>query len=163
MKILKKALLIFVSTISLASVTLSSVSASTEISTIEPPKTVITNQESDPIITPMYIPIPYSYIYTRFYTNTQLGGWLPTIAEASTTISRNTTVFGLFSIPMTVARPMAIMGYSSGTYVNASYIKYKSAYEKGMGLQVIVRNNPNYNGYNARTLVEWIPTYSAMR
>ncbi|WP_273837315.1 hypothetical protein [Guptibacillus sedimenti] len=119
--------------------------------------------KEDPIITPQYIPIPYNYIYTRFYSNATLGSWLSTIDDTRTGVGATTAVLGIISIPSTIARPIAATGYSVGNIVNRTYDEYSKAYHKGQGMQVIVRKNPNFNGYNSRHFVEWIPSYSRMQ
>ena len=123
--------------------------------------TVVNNDE--PIITPFYIPIPYSYVYTKFISNYQLKSMLPKLSQNNKAITDVSTAIGLFSIPISVSRPIAIAGYLAGNLTSATYIKYKEAADKGLGVQVIVRNNPSYNGYNSRTLMEWIPTSTMMR
>uniref|UniRef100_UPI00352A6E1C hypothetical protein n=1 Tax=Aerococcus urinaeequi TaxID=51665 RepID=UPI00352A6E1C len=121
------------------------------------------NKNNDPIISPMYIPIPYSYIYTRFYSNSEVGDMLPYFINTSNTTSFINTAFSLFTLPSIIAKSVSASGYLISTITMSQYITWKEAYDKGQGMQVIVRNNPNYNGYNARTLAEWIPSTARMQ
>jgi hypothetical protein len=112
-------------------------------------------------ISPMYVPIPYNYIHTRFYTNYQVGQMVNQIPAGIS--SAGAFLLGLASIPAGVARPLALGGFivATGTQTQKSY--FRSAYDQGYGLQLIVRKNPNYNGYNAATLGEWVKTNVRMQ
>jgi len=112
-------------------------------------------------ISPMYVPIPYKYIHTRFYTNYQVGQMVNQIPATSSSVGA--FLLGLVSLPTTVARPVAIGGFLVATATQTQKSYFRSAYDQGYGLQLIVRKNPNYNGYNAATLAEWVKTNVRMQ
>ncbi len=119
-----------------------------------------TNLVGDPVITPFYIPIPYDYLYTRFITNSQLKGLLAQMKKNSSTTNIAALLGGFLPV---VGVPIAISGYMGSTKQSSDITYYQSAYDRGLGMQIISRTNPNFNGYNARTYVESIATASAMR
>lgn len=114
-------------------------------------------------VSPMYVPIPYTYLYTTFYSRTQVGNFLKSLSSTANATNAATAVLGTVSLPISVARPIAIGGYMVSTSVQNRYMYFKEAYDQGYGLQLIVRKNPSYNGYNAATLAEWVKTNTRMR
>ena len=49
---------------------------------------------------------------------------------------------------------MKIVGHLANNDTIKKTEYYKNAYDNGMGIQIITRLNPDYDGYNAKTLVE---------
>lgn len=112
-------------------------------------------------VTPMYVPIPYTYVHTYFYSNYQVGQMVNKMSPGTT--SAAVAALGLITLPSAVAKPVAVAGYIVATATQNKYTYFRSAYDQGYGLQLIVRRNPNYNGYNAATLAEWVKTNSRMQ
>lgn len=113
-------------------------------------------------ITPYYIPIPYTYIYTKYYTNTQLGTLKSQLENAGVYYNAAQLALTLVSFPTSVGRPIGALGYLISSSVQNQIDHFQSTYDRGLGMQLIVRKNPNYNGYNSATFAEWVPTSSPM-
>ena len=83
--------------------------------------------------------------------------------DMSNATSAAVAALGLITLPSAVAKPVAVAGYMVATATQNKYTYFRSAYDQGYGLQLIVRRNPSYNGYNAATLAEWVKTNSRMQ
>ena len=128
-----------------------------EISGTTTAPSIVRIDKDDPIITPMYIPIPYEYTNATFISNGQLKTLLPKMYQtmnAPTVIS----VFGAF-LPTIWSRITVVAGYLSYTSDLMRYQYYLNAYNAGQGIMLIARKNPYYPN-SGTYAIEMVATYS---
>ena len=109
------------------------------------------NSEYNGVVTPLYEPIPYEYINTQFIPNGQLPDVIKDMKKANNDVA-DVTFWSSF-IPF-ITPQMKIVGHLANNDTIKKTEYYKNAYDNGMGIQIITRLNPDYDGYNAKTLVE---------
>lgn len=114
----------------------------------------------DPEIVPMYVPIPYTYVYTKFIPNSSLKSLINKMGSSVNAVN----LFSLFAgTTPVVGASIAFGGYFLSSTMSGRKTTYENAYNSGKGIQLIVRNNPNYNGYNSRQLLDVIATSTRMQ
>lgn len=120
------------------------------------------NIEQNPLsdIQPLGQIIPYAYLKTTF---TQGAALKKAINQMGTAFGAMDVVnfFGAWVPAIGVVCTFG--GYFMGKAASGLHQSYQSAYDQGKGIQVIVRLNPSYNGYNAKTLVDVIATKTPLK
>lgn len=134
---------------SLAGITL----ASTTLFSFSP---IVSAQEN---IVPFYVPIPYTYVYTKFIPNSSLKPLINKMDSSVTAVN----LFSLFAeATPVVGVSISFGGYFLSSTMSARKTTYKNAYDSGKGIQLIVRKNPSYNGTNSQQLLDVIAASTMM-
>ncbi|WP_413379364.1 hypothetical protein [Alkalihalobacillus sp. 1P02AB] len=92
-------------------------------------------------------------------TNAQLGELIPELQNTSTGTGAATVVLGYIgSLGVPVGGSLGAVSFLATSMMYSQANMYQSAYLQGQNLYYYVTNNPDFNGYNARHIVDWVPT-----
>lgn len=130
-----------------------------EISGTTTAPSIVRIDKDDPIITPMYIPIPYEYTNATFISNGQLKWLLPQMYFTM----NEPTLIDVFSdyLPTIANRIVTVAGYLAYKSDMIRYNYYLDAYNAGQGIMLIARKNPYYPN-SGTYAIEMVATYSAI-
>lgn len=130
-----------------------------EISGTTTAPSIVRIDKDDPIITPMYIPIPYEYTSATFISNGQLKWLLPQMYFTM----NEPTLIDVFSdyLPTIANRIVTVAGYLAYKSDMIRYNYYLDAYNAGQGIMLIARKNPYYPN-SGTYAIEMVATYSAI-